>query len=64
MTEERIEELKNALTIVVDSEEIAEECENANYHSLVDFLQEILTQLERGEAIGYAAYGDVDDEDE
>lgn len=42
---ENIEELKTALDLVINSEEVGIECENANYHSLTDFLQEIRNGL-------------------
>lgn len=42
---ESIEELKAALDLVINSEEVGIECENANYHSLTGFLQEIRNGL-------------------
>lgn len=41
LTDERYLELYEALTTVIDSEEIFEELENANYHGVIDFLAEI-----------------------
>lgn len=42
---ENIAELRAALDLVIHSEEVSAECENANYHSLQGFLAEIRDQL-------------------
>jgi hypothetical protein len=58
MTED-ITRLKEALDIVINSEEVGDECENANYHSLQDFLQEIRDQLHEHNYTGEKyTYGD------
>lgn len=45
LTEERKTELENALDVILNSEEIAEEFENANHHSALMFLEEIADSL-------------------
>ncbi len=60
MNEARKTELLEALTIVIESDEIAEECENANYHSALGFLEELRDILADTGRLGYAE----DEEDE
>lgn len=58
MTNERRGELCAALTTVLDSQEIFEEFENANYHSAWEFLGETRDELEQGYAIGEERWAD------
>lgn len=45
LTEERKAELEHALDVLIDSEEFAEELENANYHSFAIFMEEVRDSL-------------------
>lgn len=63
MLQEERQALSAALQVVLDSNELFEECENANYHSLLDFLQECKQGLDDGEPFGYDEWNSDEEED-